>query len=108
MLLEIASTVPPGINVCTLLRGRSRWPEPFGSSSSVIRLSVPRRRLPPLIPRLAELVAKVEESNHVVLLERLSQRHIEGRRDVGQVEVHSVALGRRIDPVEIAHALILN
>jgi hypothetical protein len=43
-----------------------------------------------------------------VLIELPRGRHVEGGGDERQIEVHSVPLRRRVDPVEIADALILD
>src|SRR6185295_20405585 len=51
---------------------------------------------------------EVEELLHVMLLERLGERHVEGRWNVGQVEVYAVPLGGRVDAVEVADALVLD
>ena len=57
---------------------------------------------------LGELFAQFDEFLHVVAVERLGPRHVETRRDVGEVEIDPLTLGRRIYSVEIADPLILD
>src|SRR5688572_18812126 len=64
-----------------------------------------RRIFLPVVACLAELPADRVKFAHVVGVELFEVRRVEGRRDVGQVEVDAVALRGGVDPVEVADAL---
>src|SRR5262249_50401404 len=66
----------------------------------------PGRHLLPRVPVAAEAMAVVKKGLHVEGVEILLLV-LEGEfvSDVGKVEVEPVALGRRVDPVEITDAL---
>jgi len=74
-------------------------------SKSQLRLQPGRRPLP-RVALTPEAVAVVEECPHVDSVEiLLLVLVLEIVIDVSQVEIEPVALGRRVDPIEIAEAL---
>jgi hypothetical protein len=55
-----------------------------------------------------ELIAPIEQRDHVSLIERFIAQAAEVGRNAGEVEVNPVAFRDRIDAVEVANALILD
>src|SRR5882672_1845142 len=77
-------------------------------SSVRIRPLVSWRGFIPSVAGTAEFIAELEQFIHVVLVEWLLERHVEGCRNESQIEVDPVPLGRRVDAVEVPDALILD
>jgi hypothetical protein len=65
-------------------------------------------RLLPGIALHGHVVADLEQLLHIGRVERLRELRGEGRRNVSEVEVDSVARGGEVDPIEIADALRLD
>src|SRR5438876_11111330 len=67
-----------------------------------------RRRLEPGIMMASELMAALEQRDHVHLIKRFFAAYAEVGRNAGEIEVDVVALGDGVDAIQIADALVLD
>src|SRR4030095_8537902 len=98
--------VPTGTRMSTCMGGPRSVAAAGAPRSDAQRGGQPRGALLPPGARAGEVVAVVEEFLHVESVELPGLVLVyEVGPDVRQVEVEPIALGREVDPIEIAEAL---